>query len=201
MYQDTSDGRNTLFTLERPFYSLDTPRAMGLQYSDLTQIDEIRSRDEVVNSFGHTAVDNELYFGIATDINPSFTQRWVVGIAHEEDSFFSTVDTLQPIPERDKAVYPWIEYQYLQNQYGVFKNLNQIQRPEDISTGHTVKARIGFAGTAFGNANDVRFAKNPMAASCVVGKWRNTKPKFMANLASSEWSLSHSYIQVPGVGS
>ncbi|MET0356868.1 MAG: BamA/TamA family outer membrane protein [Cellvibrio sp.] len=155
LYQDTSDGSNVLFTLERPFYSLDTPRGMGLQYSDLSQVEEIRSRDEVVNSYRHRVIDNELYYGIATDINPNFTQRWVVGVTHEEDSFFVNEDTLQPIPMRDKAVYPWIEYQYLQNQYGVFKNLNQIQRPEDVTTGHTVKARIGFAGTAFGNPDDV----------------------------------------------
>ena len=155
LYQDTSDGRNMLFTLERPFYSLDTPRAMGLQYSDLSQVEEIRSHDDVINSFRHRAIDNEIYYGLATDINSDFTQRWVLGITHEEDSFFTNEDTLQSIPERDKAVYPWIEYQYLQNQYGVFKNLNQIQRPEDISTGQTVKARLGFAGTAFGNPDDV----------------------------------------------
>ena len=116
LYQDTSDGRNTLFTVARPFYALDTPMAMGLQYSDLSQADEIRSHDKVVNSFRHRAIDNELYFGIATDINSNFTQRWVVGITHEEDSFFPNEDTMQPIPERDKAVYTWIEYQYLQNQ-------------------------------------------------------------------------------------
>jgi len=155
LYEDTSDGRNMLLTVERPFYSLDTPRAMGIQYSDLSQVEEIRSHDEVINSFRHRAIDNEIYYGLATDINSNFTQRWVVGIAHEEDSFFTNDDTLQVIPERDKAVYPWIEYQYLQNQYGVFKNLNQIQRPEDLSTGQTVKARLGFAGTAFGNPDDV----------------------------------------------
>jgi len=155
LYEDTSDGRNMLLTVARPFYSLDTPRAMGIQYSDLSQVEEIRSHDDVINSFRHRAIDNEIYYGLATDINSTFTQRWVAGVTHEEDSFFVNDDTLQSIPERDKAVYPWIEYQYLQNQYGVFKNLNQIQRPEDISTGQTVKARLGFAGTAFGNPDDV----------------------------------------------
>jgi hemolysin activation/secretion protein len=43
----------------------------------------------------------------------------------------------------------------LQNKYGVFKNLNQIQRPEDIAMGQTVKFRLGLAGTAFGNQDDV----------------------------------------------
>jgi hypothetical protein len=155
MHEDTTDGRNNLVSIARPFYSLDSPWASGLQVSDLSQVEEIRSRGLVINSFLHKAVNNEIYYGIATDINPAFTQRWLVGFTHEEDTFVANLETLQAIPQRDKAVYPWVEYQYLQNKYGVFKNLNQIQRPEDIAMGQTVKFRLGLAGTAFGNQDDV----------------------------------------------
>ncbi len=155
LYGDTSDGRNTLLSVARPFYSLDTPKAAGLKVSDLSQVEQIRSRGVVVNTFLHQAVENEIYIGRATDINPSYTQRWLVGFTQEEDSFFIHEDTLQPIPQRDKAIYPWVEYQYLQNEYGVFKNLNQIQRPEDISIGQTMTIRVGAGGTAFGNTSDV----------------------------------------------
>jgi hypothetical protein len=155
LYEDTSDGRNTFFSVERPFYALDTPWGSGLQFSNLSQVEQIRSHGEKINAFRHQAIDNEIYYGMATDINSNFTQRWLVGITHEEDSFSPDVATLQPIPERDKAVYPWVEYQYLQNKYGVFKNLNQIQRPEDVAVGQTVKIRLGMAGTAFGNPDDV----------------------------------------------
>lgn len=155
LYEDTSDGRNTLLSVARPFYSLDTPWATGLQVSDLSQVEQIRSHGEKVNAFRHQAIDDEIYYGKAIDINANFTQRWLVGFTHEEDSFFIDENTKQPIPDHDKAVYPWIEYQYLQNKYGVFKNLNQIQRPEDIAVGQTVKIRLGMAGTAFGNPDDV----------------------------------------------
>ncbi|GGY63220.1 hypothetical protein GCM10011613_03600 [Cellvibrio zantedeschiae] len=155
LYQDSSDGKSTLLSVSRPFYALDTPWATGVQLSDLAQVDEIRSRGEKVNAFRHQSINNEIYFGKATDINSKFTQRWLVGFTQEEDSFSIDEDTKQPIPERDKAVYPWIEYQYLQNQYGVFKNLNQIQRPEDVSVGQVVKIRLGLAGKTFGNPDDV----------------------------------------------
>ncbi len=155
LYQDSSDGKSTLLSLSRPFYALDTPWAAGIQLSDLAQVEEIRSRDEKVNAFHHQAINNEIYFGKATDINSKFTQRWLVGFTHEEDSFSIDEDTKQPIPGRDKAVYPWVEYQYLQNQYGVFKNLNQIQRPEDVSVGQILKVRLGLAGKTFDNPDDV----------------------------------------------
>jgi len=155
LFQDTSDGRNTFLSVARPFYSLDTPWATGLQFSDLSQVEEIRSHGEKVNAFRHQAIDNEIYYGKAITINSNFTQRWLVGFTHEEDSFYPDENTKQPIPDHDKAVYPWIEYQYLENRYGVFKNLNQIQRPEDVAVGQTVKIRLGLAGTEFGNPDDV----------------------------------------------
>jgi len=155
LYQDTSDGRNSLLAIEHPFYSLDSPWASGMQWSDLSQTEEIRSHGVVENSFRHRAIDNELYVGEAIDINANYSQRLLMGWAHEEDVFWSTSHTLQNIPAHDKSVYPWLEYQYLENRYVVFKNLNQIQRPEDVAMGQTATFRLGMAGTAFGNPDDV----------------------------------------------
>lgn len=154
-YDDTSDGRNTVIDVSHPFYALDTPWSAGGQLSDLSQIDIIRSRGVIVNEFRHRAVENLAYFGLATDINNNFTQRWLVGATHEEDSFFDTEDTVSGVPARDKAVYPWIEYQYIENKFGVLKNVNQIQRLEDISVGEKVTVRVGVAGKTFGNPDDV----------------------------------------------
>lgn len=155
LYQDSSDGRSTLLSVARPFYALDSHWATGVQLSDLAQIEEIRSRGEKVNAFLHQSINNEIYYGRATDVNSEFTQRWLVGVTQEEDSFSLNEQTVQSIPLHDKAVYPWVEYQYLQNKYGVFKNLNQIQRPEDVAVGETIKVRLGVAGTSFGNPDDV----------------------------------------------
>lgn len=155
LYQDTSDGRNMLVSVAHPFYSLDTPWATGVQVSDLSLAEEVLSHGKVVNEFRHRAIDNEVYIGKATEINARYTQRWLVGFTQEQDRFYTLDSTLQPIPANDKLAYPWIEYQFLQNKYGVFKNLNQIQRPEDIAMGQTLSLRLGMAGTAFGNPDDV----------------------------------------------
>ena len=154
-YDDASDGRNTVVDVSHPFYSLDTPWSAGGRLSDLTQIDTIRSRGVIVNEFRHRTVENVAYFGLATDINNNFTQRWLVGFTHEEDSFFDTEETQRGVPARDKAVYPWIEYQYIENKFGVLKNVNQIHRLEDVATGEKVTVRLGMAGKSFGNPDDV----------------------------------------------
>lgn len=154
-YADTSDGRDTIVDISHPFYSLQTPWAAGFYTQDETLEEPIRHMDEQINEFRHQTMHNRIYFGLATDVTPTHTQRWLVGISNEEDNFFVSADTLQAIPEQRKAVYPWIEYQYLENRYGVFKNINQIQRPEDIALGQNFSFRLGYAGTQFDNPDDV----------------------------------------------
>ncbi|WP_062066114.1 hypothetical protein [Cellvibrio sp. OA-2007] len=154
-YADTSDGRDTIVDISHPFYSLQTPWAAGFYTQDVTLEEPIRHMDEQINEFRHQTMHNRIYFGVATDVTSTHTQRWLVGLSNEEDNFFVSKDTLQAIPEQRKAVYPWIEYQYLENRYGVFKNINQIQRPEDIALGQNLSFRLGYAGTQFDNPDDV----------------------------------------------
>jgi hypothetical protein len=115
----------------------------------------IRHRDVQINEYNHQSMANEVYAGMAIDITEGYTQRILVGISNEEDNFFATEDTLQDIPKERKAVYPWVEYQFLENRFGVFKNINQIQRPEDIALGQNFTFRLGYAGTQFDNPDDV----------------------------------------------
>ena len=154
-YADTSDGRDTIVKIEHPFYSLETPWATGFITQDVTQEIKIRHGDEEINRFRHRSMANEVYLGMATDIQDEHTQRWIVGITNEEDEFLPTPETLQSIPSERKTAYPWVEYQYLENRFGVFKNINQIQRPEDIAIGQNISLRIGYAGTGFDNPDDV----------------------------------------------
>lgn len=154
-YADTSDGRDTVVDISHPFYSLESPWAAGFYTQDVTQVQEIRHMDQNINEFRHQEMSNSIYFGMATDVNPTYTQRLLVGLSNEEDQFFTTDGTQQLIPAQRKAAYPWIEYQYLENRFGIFKNVNQIQRPEDIALGQNMSFRVGYAGTQFDNPDDV----------------------------------------------
>jgi Omp85 superfamily domain len=155
LYADTSDGRNIAASVERPFYSLETPWATGIATQDITLEEPIRQRDEQINEFRHQVIARNIYLGKATDINSDFTQRWLLGVSHEEDNFSLSDETLGSIPMDRQATYPWVEYQYRQNRFAVYKNINQIQRPEDIGLGYNVTFRFGYAGTSFDNSGDV----------------------------------------------
>jgi outer membrane protein assembly factor BamA len=154
-YADTSDGQNSIIQFEHPFYSLDTPWAAGIKVEDLALVDLIRHGDKDINQYRHLSQFNEIYTGFATHISEKSTHRFLVGASREEDTFETIEETLQPIPDARKANYPWLEYQYIQNRFGVFKNINQIQRPEDIALGSNLTLRLGYAGTQFNNPDDV----------------------------------------------
>lgn len=154
-YADTSDGRDMIVDVAHPFYSLSTPWSAGFYTQDVTLDQPIRHMDEEINEFSHQSMYNQVYFGKATDVQETHTQRWLIGFANEEDNFFATPETLQPVPENRKSVYSWVEYQYLANRFGVFKNIYQIQRPEDIAIGSNLAVRFGYGGTLFDNPDDV----------------------------------------------
>jgi hypothetical protein len=154
-YADTSDGRNTLLDFSRPFYSLNTPWSAGVLAEDITEVNPIRSGGKIINEFRHQIVKQEVYAGLATRIHPEFTDRWYVGITKEEDSFYATEKTEQGIPEYRKAVYPWIGYEYIRNEFGVYRNVNQINRTEDIPLGINADFRLGYGGTALDGADEM----------------------------------------------
>lgn len=153
-YADTSDGRNSIVDISHPFYSLESKWSAGVYLQDLTLDETIYSADEEINGYKHQSTSNQIYAGIATDINDSFTQRWLVGVTAAEENFAPNEETLLGIPIDRKETYPWLEYQFLQNRFGVFKNVNQIQRPEDIALGHNLILRLGYAGTGFDNEDE-----------------------------------------------
>lgn len=154
-YAQTSDGDNSLIDISRPFYSLNTPWATGIRLYDNSEISVIRSGGDVVNKYHYQRVNEEVFYGRAIGITEEFTHRLYAGISKEEDIFLATEDTVTGLPEDRRIVYPWLGYQFLNNQFGVYKNVNQIQRPEDIALGINADVRIGYGGTSLDSADEV----------------------------------------------
>jgi hypothetical protein len=154
-YAETSDGNNTLLNVAHPFYSLNTPWAASFLAQDIYEIKPIRSRGEKINEFRHRIMVQEGYFGSAFHVTETATHRWYMGMSKEEDRFFEIEETTMGIPENRKTVYPWIAYEFIENRYGVFKNLNQIQRTEDLSLGLTGDFRFGYGGRSLDGADEV----------------------------------------------
>lgn len=161
-YADNSDGENIIVELERPFFSRQTPWAAGVNYSDVGEAEIIRSKGEEINGYRHEKLLQQLYYGRSLSVTRHATQRLLVGVTVEEDRFLANNDTTAlGIPASRKASYPWLEYQYLEDRYAVYRNLNQIQRTEDVPLGISFRFRLGYGEAEPARHGDVlRYSGN-----------------------------------------
>ena len=144
-YEDNSDGENITFELRRPFFSRHTPWSAGGRYEDVTEAQIIRAKGDEVNEYQHQNNYQELFYGHSLKVTPTATQRLLAGFTVDEDVFYANENTTElGFPENRKMSYPWVEYQYLEDRYAVFRNLNQIQRTEDVPLGITMGLRVGY---------------------------------------------------------
>lgn len=143
-YADTSDGKNIIVGIDKPFFARNTPWASGVFYRDTTQALTIRSSDEIINEFNHNFQWSEVYLGVAVYTTSNSTHRILSGFTEEVNEFYFNENTQQGIPRNRDERYPWVAYQYREDHYAVYRNLNQIQRTEDVALGVTFGVRVGY---------------------------------------------------------
>lgn len=153
-YSDNSDGEVKTLELLYPFFSLQTPWGAGMTINDETLEEVIRYRNEDINIYQHKSDHNEIFGGWAFNRNPAATHRILGGITQERHLYNSLDDTLLPIPTDYNIVYPWLEYQYIQNRFEELINIDHLHQVEDIATGKDLRLRIGYGGNIFGNDDD-----------------------------------------------
>lgn len=170
-FAETSDGQQTMLKVERPFFSLDTPWAAGTTNWDTTQDETIRYQDREINGFSLAAEHHELFAGWAYDRHTGFSKRLSAGLSQDRQQFRPNQDTQEALPEDENRVYGWLEYQYVENAFAVYRNLNLLHRKEDIAMGKNLRLRLGHGGSALGN--DWDFTQYEMTFSDVLGVGRH----------------------------
>ena len=181
-FADTSDGQQTIFSLTRPFYSLETPWSAGMNNADLSFVDTIRYHDEDINAYKHEHESHSIFFGAALKVSTANTQRVILGLEQDKQVFTVNEDTLQPIPENFNDVFPFIEYRFIANEFAVYTNLNQLHQVEDVSVGADLRVRVGHGGEYFGNEDE--FSKFTLVYSDLVGIGEHHLMKFKVALDS-----------------
>jgi hypothetical protein len=152
-YANNSDGTTRGLSLERPFYSLDTPYAAGFSGLDDERIESLYDRGKVVDKFQDRARTATLYGGWSQGLVNGWTKRWTVGATYDDEQFAAepgwTGANLVPADRR--LVYPWIGFDLIQDDFEKLHNRDQIGRTEDFYLGTRISARLGWADTSFGS--------------------------------------------------
>ncbi|HEU4604390.1 MAG TPA: BamA/TamA family outer membrane protein, partial [Steroidobacteraceae bacterium] len=160
-YADNSDGSTRALDVERPFYSLTTPWAFGVAGFDDDRVDSLYDLGEAVDKFRHKERNATVYGGWSNGLVNGWTRRWLVGATYDENVFDAAADwnSAAVIPNDRKFVYPWIGLEIIQDDYIKERNRDQIGRTEDFHLGTQIRARLGWAGSAFGSSDNAWILK------------------------------------------
>lgn len=155
-YSSNSDGKLRQFSLDRPFFSLQTPWSAGFGVSDWDRIDSRYNLGEKVDKFWHSERDAEVFGGWSAPLADTWVRRLSLGMGYRRDQFDFIVDPASAavLPEDRELVYPFVELELLEDAYEERRNQDQIERTEDVYTGTSLKLRLGYASKDFGSDRD-----------------------------------------------
>jgi len=181
-YADNSDGGRQRLEVERPFYSLDTRWAAGLRSFHDDRLESLYSLGKVETAFRHQTNFVEVYGGLSSGLVDGATHRWEAGFTYSRDDFERSsrpfpffggkelgkgpIDRI-PLPPDRTLAYPWLRFQSIQNRFVVEKDLDRIQRSEDLNLGRQFSALVGLSSPTFGGD-----ASRWVAQTAVSDGWR-----------------------------
>jgi hypothetical protein len=161
-----SDGGRQRLEVERPFFSLDSRWAAGLISFRDDRLESLYSLGKVETAFRHLTDSAEVYGGFSPGLIDGFTHRWQAGFTFSRDDFSLssqrnflvkslgkgpvTGPVTLPLPPDRTLAYPWVRFESVQDRYVVEKDLDRIQRSEDLNLGRQYSLLVGLSSPRLG---------------------------------------------------
>ena len=169
-YSSLSDGSETLLSLQRPFYAMDTRWSAGFSADDATAAVSRYALGHVVERLQMQHRGFEIGGGFSEGLHDGWTTRYLGGIRYDAREFQPLPDEpLASIPADRVVAYPWVGWEVLEDQYVSTRNLDQIGRTEDLYLGLSARLEAGFAATALGSTHDGLILNGKLQAGADLG--------------------------------
>ncbi len=152
LLESSSDGMKHSYILERPFYALDTRWTAGGSFLENDRVDTLVGVPTIAPEY-HTRIDFlRLAGGWSRGLRGGWVWRYRAGIAKDATRFTRTPgdNSALPIPADRILKYPFAGVEIVEDAFEKTKNLDQIERTEDIVLGTHVQATLGYATPTFG---------------------------------------------------
>ncbi|MBL4816971.1 MAG: hypothetical protein JKY74_15985, partial [Shewanella sp.] len=131
-YQDNSDGEAIQLYFNKPFYTLDTKDMYSAMYSDDLRVDTLRQNGMDINEFEQQDDFNSLTYGWRVSKSDNSRTRIITGITQDKSQFANTEKYPDSeLPQDRDFLYPWLAYEYLQDDFKVLNNVHFIDYNED----------------------------------------------------------------------
>jgi hypothetical protein len=164
-FADLSDGYQREFTVQRPFYALNTRWAAGAYTIHDLQTDSLWDRGQIIDQFQDMHQGAQVYAGLSQGLQDGWVHRWSTGITYDEHRFAPLTSFLATnplaadphfvylLPQDRRFLYPWVQFDLIQDDYLKLFNHDQIGRTEDFYVGTSASVRTGFAASSLGSSS------------------------------------------------
>src|SRR6266404_2296902 len=150
-----SDGSSDLYSLQHPFYALDTRWAAGASASKFDRLDSLYEGGNVVAKYRHHGEVGEVYGGVSRGLVAGWAHRYSAGLNYQSNSY--TFEPGQPpppsVPANTIRSGPFLRYEVIEDDYLPGVNRDRIRRPEYFAMGLHSQVQLGRAVAAFGSTD------------------------------------------------
>ena len=184
-FYDNSDGQASTFLFNKPFYTLDTPNMYSVYWNDDKRVDTLKQNGDNINEFEHSIEHTTLSYGWLLSQQHDSINRLSVGLTQNKHQFQAPlrpnlVPSLYPgpLPQDRSFTYPWISYEYLQDDFSVLSNIHLINNREDFNLGWNHIVQFGIETNDIADGASVGYHVNAKSSR----GWQLENHLFLASL-------------------
>lgn len=135
-FYDNSDGQAKHAYISKPFYALNTQTMYSVELLDDKRIETIRQNGKEVDEFAHTVDYLNLQYGWLINKDNRQLSRVFTGFTQDRHEFANLMlYPNAPLPQDRDFMYPWVAYEYIQDDFQVLNNVHLISNKEDFNLG------------------------------------------------------------------
>ncbi|MEL4251470.1 hypothetical protein AAEH72_10695 [Shewanella xiamenensis] len=157
-FYDNSDGQAKHVYVSKPFYSLNTETMYSAEFLDDSRTDILRQNGQEVNEFAHTVDYLNLQYGWLLNRSNDNLSRFIAGFTQDKHEFAnSEVYPNSELPQDRDFMYPWVAYEYVQDDFQILNNVHLIRNNEDFNLGWHHYIQLGIETNDIDDNNPVGY--------------------------------------------
>ncbi|MGS0681768.1 ShlB/FhaC/HecB family hemolysin secretion/activation protein [Shewanella sp. 125m-7] len=170
-FYDNSDGQAKHVYFNKPFYTLDGSHMYSAEYLDDLRVDTLKQNGMDINEFQHSVFYNNARFGWLINHNSEEVSRFITGITQDRNEF-NHIDSYptSELPQDRDFLYPWLAYQYLEDDFKVLKNVHLINYNEDFNFGWQHYFKLGIETRDLNDSSPIGYHVNWQSSRGYQGK-------------------------------
>ncbi len=162
-YADNDDGEQYGFALERPFFSLDSPWAFGVSASHASRDVDLEFLGADLYELDAEVDTADVFIARSSGRQSGWVSRLYAGFRFLEETYGYPSEFPGAATTREKRVYPYLAWQFLEDDFITTRNLERVGVTEDLRLGWSSYVEAGWSTESVGGDGDHLLMRGSLA--------------------------------------